>query len=191
MLNIKYIDLCCGIGGFRVGINRFMEKHKNYNFECVFSADIKSDAIKTYNLNFDETLEYTDIYDIKELPEFDLLCAGFPCQPFSSAGNKKGFEDNRGGMIFKIVYICKKYKPSTVLLENVSNLLSLENGKIIKVISIQSKKNPSKNATNKTTITTPLVPNGKALRAPSISSSPPKPLKINANIVAPTKSAKI
>ena len=134
MINIKYIDLCCGIGGFRVGINMFMEKYKNYNFECVFSADIKTDAIKTYNLNFDETLEYTDIYDIKELPDFDLLCAGFPCQPFSSAGNKKGFDDDRGGMIFKIVDICKKYQPSTVLLENVSNLLTLENGTIINKI---------------------------------------------------------
>ena len=72
-----------------------------------------------------------------------------------------------------------------------STITGAKKGKIIKVISIQSKKNPNKNATNKTTITTPFVPKGKALRAPSINSSPPKPLKINANIVAPTKRAKI
>jgi DNA (cytosine-5)-methyltransferase 1 len=117
-----------------------MEKYTKSKFECVFSADIKTDAIKTYNLNFNEKLEYTNIYDIKELPDFDLLCAGFPCQSFSSAGNKKGFNDNRGGMIFKIVDICQKYQPSTVLLENVSNLLTLENGNIINKIKELFKK---------------------------------------------------
>lgn len=134
MINIKYIDLCCGIGGFRIGINLFMKNNSNYKFTCVHSADIKTDAIKTYNLNFNENIIYTNIYDINELPQFDLLCAGFPCQPFSSAGNKKGFNDNRGGMIFKIIELCEKYKPSIVLLENVYNLLILENGNIINKI---------------------------------------------------------
>ena len=65
---------------------------------------------------------------------FDLLCAGFPCQPFSSAGQKKGFEDHRGGMIFKILDICKFHKPRYILLENVHNLISLNDGKYIKSI---------------------------------------------------------
>lgn len=131
---LKYIDLCCGIGGFRMGINYFQKTHPKFKFECVFSADIKDDAIKTYDTNFNTNIGRVNIYDIEKLPKFDMLCAGFPCQPFSSAGNKKGFDDKRGGLIFKIVDICKEYKPSIVLLENVANLLCLGNGKIIKKI---------------------------------------------------------
>lgn len=131
-MNIKYIDLCCGIGGFRVGIERFQQECNDaITFECVFSADIKKDALDTYNANFGTNLTPCNIYDIETLPEFDMLCAGFPCQPFSSAGNKKGFDDKRGGMIFQLADICSKYHPRFVVLENVSNLLLLENGTII------------------------------------------------------------
>lgn len=131
---IRYIDLCCGIGGFRVGINAF--KNPKYSFKCVYSADIKEDAIKTYNINFNESMGKHDIYNItnKDIPPFDMLCAGFPCQPFSSAGAKKGFKDKRGGMIFKIVELCKAYKPKIVILENVYNLLTLEKGEVISKI---------------------------------------------------------
>ena len=130
---INYIDLCCGIGGFRVALERFQEKN-NIKFKCVLSADIKDDAIRTYNLNFNENNKKTNILDIKEIPNFDLLCVGSPCQSFSSAGNKKGFGDKRGMVLFKIIDICKKYKPKTVIIENVSNLIILENGKILKII---------------------------------------------------------
>ena len=132
--NINYIDLCCGIGGFRVALESFQKKNTNIKFNCVLSADIKDDAIKTYNLNFNENNKETNILKINEIDSFDLLCAGFPCQPFSSAGNKKGFNDDRGGIIFKIIDICKKYKPKIVILENVSNLIILENGKPLKRI---------------------------------------------------------
>lgn len=132
--NINYIDLCCGIGGFRVALENFQKKNTNFKFKCVLSADIKDDAIKTYNLNFNENNKKTDILNINEIENFQLLCAGFPCQPFSSAGNKQGFEDDRGGIIFKIIDICKKYRPSFVILENVSNLIILENGKPLKRI---------------------------------------------------------
>ena len=131
---INYIDLCCGIGGFRVALENFQKKNTNIKFNCVLSADIKDDAIKTYNINFNENNKKTNILEINDIDSFDLLCAGFPCQPFSSAGNKKGFDDNRGGIIFKIIDICKKYKPKIVILENVSNLIILENGKPLKRI---------------------------------------------------------
>ena len=84
----------------------------------------------------------------------------------------------------------KQYKVSASKILEIEKL-DAEKGKIIKVISIQSKKNPKRKVINKTTITTPLGPNGKPFNAPSISSSPPKPLKTKANIVAPTKSAKM
>ena len=114
---IKYIDLCSGIGGFRIAL----ESIDNINSQCVLSADIKQDAIDTYNLNFNENNKITDIYTLnnEDIKPFDLLCAGFPCQPFSSAGQKKGFSDKRGGMIFKIIDICKYHKPRFVVLENV------------------------------------------------------------------------
>ena len=133
---VNYIDLCSGIGGFRYGINKFQQEHPEYEFNCLLSADIKKDALATYNLNFGENNEKTDIYTIDEnkLEPFDLLTAGFPCQPFSTAGQKKGFSDKRGGMIFKIIDICRKCRPKTVLLENVANLLTLDNGECIKKI---------------------------------------------------------
>ena len=137
---IKYIDLCSGIGGFRVALERFQEKQKNIKFKCVLSADIKDDAIRTYNLNFKESNKKHDIFDITEIDDdFDLLCAGFPCQPFSSAGHKKGFDDDRGCIIFKIIDICKKYKPKFVILENVSNLIILENGNPLRKICDEFK----------------------------------------------------
>ena len=129
---IKYIDLCSGIGGFRIALNNI----NNLKTKCVLSADIKQEAIDTYNLNFNEKNKVKDIYSLKneEIENFDLLCAGFPCQPFSSAGQKKGFSDKRGNMIFKIIDICKYHKPNYIVLENVYNLITLENGKCIKKI---------------------------------------------------------
>ena len=129
---IKFIDLCSGIGGFRIALNNI----PNIEATCVLSADIKQDAIDTYNINFHETHKSTDIYslDVQDIEPFDLLCAGFPCQPFSSAGQKRGFSDKRGGMIFKIIDICQHHKPNYVVLENVYNLIALENGQCIERI---------------------------------------------------------
>jgi len=131
---VKYIDLCSGIGGFRIAINNLSDL--DISFKCVLSADIKQDAIDTYNSNFNENNKKTDLYslDPKEIQEFELLCAGFPCQPFSSAGQKKGFSDKRGGMIFKIVEICKYHKPKYIILENVYNLMTLEKGSCLRKI---------------------------------------------------------
>lgn len=131
---IKYVDLCCGIGGFRIAIES-LNTDKNI-FKCVLSIDNKQDAIDTYNINFKDTNNIQDINNIcpNNIEKFELLCAGFPCQPFSSAGNKKGFNDNRGSIIFKIIDICKKHKPKIIILENVYNLISIENGKCLQKI---------------------------------------------------------
>ena len=97
-------------------------------FECVLSADIKQDAIDTYNANYGEDLTKTDLttlIDKPDMPAFDLLCAGFPCQPFSSAGSQRGFDDHRGGIIYSIHALCQKHKPRHFLLENVANLFSI------------------------------------------------------------------
>ena len=101
-MNVNYIDLCSGIGGFRVAIEDFQTENPDIKFNCVLTADIKQDAIDTYNLNFNEQNEKCDIYtlEVDKVKPFDLLCAGFPCQPFSSAGHKKGFSDERGGYDF-------------------------------------------------------------------------------------------
>lgn len=135
-MNINYIDLCSGIGGFRIAIEDFQKENPNINFRCVLTADIKQDAIDTYNLNFNENNTKCDIYtlEVDKVKSFDMLCAGFPCQPFSSAGHKKGFSDDRGGMIFKILELCEYHKPKFVLLENVYNLLTIDGGKCIKTI---------------------------------------------------------
>ncbi len=121
---LRFIDLCCGIGGFRVGIRAYA-KH----FECVLSADIKKDAVNTYNINFGENMLPTDLTTLENVPDFDILCCGFPCQPFSSAGAKNGFNDRRGGIIFAIRDLCDKYRPRHFILENVSNLMTLRDRK--------------------------------------------------------------
>jgi hypothetical protein len=113
---IKFIDLFCGIGGFHQAL-------KNINGECVFACDIDEKCRKSYEENYG-ILPESDItkINIDEIPPFDILCAGFPCQPFSKAGFQKGFNDNRGNLFFNICDIVKKHKPKYLLLENVRNL---------------------------------------------------------------------
>jgi len=132
---LTYIDLFAGIGGFRFGIKAFQASHPQYTFECVKSADIKKDALKTYNHNFHETNEACDVRTIKNLPYFDILCGGFPCQPFSSAGKKEGLKDEgRGNLIYEVLRICKESKPEYIILENVSNIENIEKGEVLKTI---------------------------------------------------------
>jgi len=132
---IKYVDLFAGIGGFRYGIQAFQAAHPQFVFECVKSADIKKDAIQTYNLNFNEQNQSCDVRTLKDLPHFDLLCGGFPCQPFSSAGKQRGLKDEgRGDLIYEVIRICKESKPEYILLENVSNIENIEKGEVLKSI---------------------------------------------------------
>jgi len=102
--NIKYIDLFCGIGGFHQALNRL-------NSECVFACDIDKNCRKNYEKNY-KMKPYDDItkINVDDIPEYDILCAGFPCQTFSNAGKKKSFEDKRGLLFDEIIKIINKKK---------------------------------------------------------------------------------
>jgi DNA-cytosine methyltransferase len=125
MKKIKFIDLFSGIGGFRLGFESAC-KSLNIDSECVFSSEIKKEAVDTYKINFSENNILGDITKIKasEIPNFDVLLAGFPCQSFSSAGSRKGFLDTRGTLFFDIQRILKEKKPKGFILENVEGLIN-------------------------------------------------------------------
>ena len=132
---IKYIDLFCGIGGFRYAAKSAFE-NLGLNGECVFSSDIDKFAQESYQANFNETPagDITKI-DEKDIPNFNLLFGGFPCQAFSICGLQKGFADNtRGTLFFDIARIIKEKEPQAFVLENVKNLASHDNGNTLKTI---------------------------------------------------------
>jgi len=125
----KFIDLFAGIGGFRIAM-------QNLGGECVFSSEIDKYAKETYNINFGE-VPFGDItkIDEKDIPEHDILCAGFPCQAFSIAGKRKGFEDEtRGTLFFDIKRIIETKKPKAFFLENVKGLTNHNKGRTLKTI---------------------------------------------------------
>ena len=112
------------------------------NHKCVFSADNDKYACDTYYKNFKE-YPFVDIKKLsaKKIPDHDILCAGFPCQPFSIAGERRGFNDTRGTLFFDIVRILKEKKPKIFILENVKGLVNHDKGKTFKkIINILSKK---------------------------------------------------
>lgn len=129
MKKFKFIDLFCGLGGFRIAMEHLGGK-------CVFSCDNNLEVCKVYQENFEEN-PYGDITEIKEesIPQYDVLCAGFPCQPFSIAGKRMGFSDSRGTMFFEVARIIKNTKPKIAFLENVSGIVSHDSGRTIKVIT--------------------------------------------------------
>lgn len=128
--NLKFIDLFCGIGGFRIAMENQWQ-----NSECVFSCDFDSDSQKSYEANFGEK-PFGDITKIHEteIPEHDILFAGFPCQAFSICGDGKGFEDTRGTLFFDIARILKAKQPKAFVLENVKQLVSHGSGKTLERI---------------------------------------------------------
>ena len=130
--NIHYLDLFSGIGGFREGLSRAG------GFACMGHCEIDKYADKSYRALFDTKGEWfcSDIKkaDPKGIPAFDLLCAGFPCQPFSIAGNLGGFSDARGTLFFEIARLAAARKPAYLLFENVPNLLSHDGGRTFAVI---------------------------------------------------------
>lgn len=128
---MKFIDLFAGIGGIKIAFS-------NAGFECVFSNDFDKNAETTFNFNFDNKMLLGDIQNVStdEIPSCDILCGGFPCQPFSIAGYRQGFDDEegRGNLFFDIVRILKAKKPKAILLENVKNLKTHDKGNTISVI---------------------------------------------------------
>lgn len=131
MKKLRTIDLYAGVGGIRIGFERA-------GFTTIFANDFEKNCKLTYDLNFkDVLLDTRDIGDIKSssLPDFDFLLGGFPCQPFSIAGYRKGFEDTeRGHQFFNIIKILKEKKPMGFLLENVKNLKNHDGGKTFSII---------------------------------------------------------
>ena len=124
---MRYLDLFGGVGGFRRGLK---------NHKCVGYVDNDKNAIKTYNKNFKESYKIQDVRNIrpKEIPDFDILCAGFPCQAFSIAGKRRGFKDPRGSLFFEITRILECKRPKIIFLENVKSLLNHKKGKTFKEI---------------------------------------------------------
>jgi len=124
---IRFFDMFSGIGGFRAGLERAG------GFKCIGHCEIDQYANKSYNAVFDTQGEvfFNDATQINPelLPEFDLLCAGFPCQSFSVAGKRGGFEDSRGTLFHEIARVLKEKQPMYFLLENVPGLLSHNKGK--------------------------------------------------------------
>jgi DNA (cytosine-5)-methyltransferase 1 len=125
---ITYVDMFCGIGGFHLAAQSF-------GMKCVFACDIDDEARKAYNHNFG-IMPSGDIRLItpEMIPQHDLFCAGFPCQPFSIIGKRQGFDDIRGTLFFEIIRILDAKRPRAVLLENVKQLTTIDKGKTIKRI---------------------------------------------------------
>lgn len=126
--SLRFIDLFAGIGGFRLGFERA-------DYRCVFSCEVDQSCQEVYKNNFDET-PFSDItkIDIESIPDFDVLTAGFPCQPFSICGKRKGFEDTRGTLFFHICKILAAKQPNFAVLENVKYLTYHDGGRTLKII---------------------------------------------------------
>ncbi|MDR0659857.1 MAG: DNA (cytosine-5-)-methyltransferase [Prevotellaceae bacterium] len=139
MEKIKFIDLFCGIGGFRQAMEEACHEN-NLIPKCVFSSDIDLFCQESYKANYGER-PVGDITKIneKDIPDHDILFAGFPCQPFSIIGQRKGFDDIRGTLFFDIARILKHKRPKAFILENVKQLVGHDKGNTLKVI-LQSLK---------------------------------------------------
>jgi DNA (cytosine-5)-methyltransferase 1 len=122
---LKFIDLFAGTGAFSLALE------KNNKFKCVFANDMMKYSKKIYELNNPNkkfTLQDLNTINVTDIPSHNLLCGGFPCQPFSIAGEKKGFNDERSNVFWKIVEILEKHNPEIIILENVKNLKSHDKG---------------------------------------------------------------
>ena len=130
-IGYRFIDLFCGIGGFRYAITNVGKALKT-PVKCLFSSEIDKECQKAYTKNFKEIPEgdITKI-DAKNIPDHDILLAGFPCQPFSIIGKLRGFEDTRGTLFFDIARILETKKPYAFVLENVKLLIGHNNGETI------------------------------------------------------------
>lgn len=135
MKKLKFIDLFAGLGGTRVGFEQAC-KELGFSSECVFTSEIKPYAVEIYKHNFNNDEVSGDITNVDEqdIPAFDYLLGGFPCQAFSNAGKRHGFEDTRGTLFFDIARIIKHHKPTGFLLENVDGLVTHDKGNTLTTI---------------------------------------------------------
>mgnify|MGYP003331859875 FL=1 len=124
---MRFVDLFCGIGGFHAALSQL-------GHECVFACDADSDAAEMYEKNFGINAHH-NVRDCKDLPDFEILCAGFPCQPFSKSGSQEGFNDlTRGTLFHEIMRIVRESKPKILFLENVPNLHTHDDGNTFEII---------------------------------------------------------
>ncbi|WP_131668330.1 DNA cytosine methyltransferase [Psychrobacter pygoscelis] len=129
---IRFIDLFAGTGGIRLGFEQALNE-LGIKSKCILSAEIDKEACKTYEANFGENA-YCDITQLSEVEDFDVLLAGFPCQAFSSAGKRLGFEDTRGTLFFDVARLIKSKQPSLCILENVRGLVGHNRGRTFETI---------------------------------------------------------
>tara|TARA_Y100000590_G_C15739079_1_gene1019590 strand:+ start:2950 stop:4179 length:1230 start_codon:yes stop_codon:yes gene_type:complete len=127
---MNFIDLFCGIGGFHQAMIKYNPKNK-----CVFASDKDAKCRDTYKDNYglEPNGDITKV-NFNKIPNFDILCGGFPCQPFSNAGKKKSFDDKRGLLFDEIIKIAKLKKPKFMFLENVKHIKKVSNGEVFKYI---------------------------------------------------------
>lgn len=133
---LRFIDLFAGIGGIRRGLEQAAEA-QGLSTVCVFTSEIKPYAVKVLHDNHPTESINGDItkVDTKDIPDFDVLCAGFPCQAFSAAGKRQGFADTRGTMFFEVERILRDKQPQGFILENVEGLVNHDGGKTLAVIT--------------------------------------------------------
>lgn len=134
---VKYIDLFCGLGAFHTAFDRYNAAQGDIRYECVMASDIDPGVRGVYAENYGlEPLGDINEVDLTGIPDFDVLCAGFPCQPFSKAGKLEGFEDKvKGNLFYKILDIVDAKRPGTLMLENVKNLRRHDDGETFRVIT--------------------------------------------------------
>lgn len=132
---LRFIDLFAGIGGIRKGLE-LAAQECGFNTECVFTSEIKPHAISILQQNHPNEKIIGDItkVDANCIPDFDILCAGFPCQAFSAAGKREGFADTRGTLFFDVERILKAKRPKGFILENVEGLVNHDKGRTLQVI---------------------------------------------------------
>ena len=139
---VNYIDLFCGLGAFHTAFNRNNIVQNRIKYRCVLACDIDEGVRNIYEENYGiKPRGDINKINIDTIPEFDILCAGFPCQPFSIAGNREGFKDEtRGNLFYKILEIIDIKQPSTLMLENVKNLHTIQQGETFKIIKNELEK---------------------------------------------------
>ena len=132
---VKFIDLFAGIGGIRTGLTQALED-AGFQPACVLTSEIKPHAIKVLKENYPHENIVGDVtqLSVEDVPDFDILCAGFPCQAFSSAGKRQGFADTRGTLFFEVERILRAKKPKGFILENVEGLVNHDGGRTLEVI---------------------------------------------------------